>query len=142
MRTIPDQRTEPQPSALPERAAIWGYLRALDWTHMTGRLEQIMGNPVPLKFADGLAEDMRRHANQYVLIRGKGVLDDVADEWAIVNVEAIEADRDMYKPFDMEEFNARQRKPFKVGDLKPASEPFDVDEFIRSIREGRGKREA
>ena len=142
MHTIPDQQTEPQPTAFPEKAAIWGYLRALDWTHMTGRLEPIMGNPVPLKFADGLAEAMRRHANQYVLIRGKGVIDDVADEWVIVNVEAIEADRDMYKPFDMEEFNQRSRKPFKIGDLKPASEPFDVDEFIRSIREGRGKREA
>ena len=142
MHTIPDKEIQPQPTTLPEKATIWGYLRALDWTHMTGRLEPIMGNPVPLKFADGLAEDMRRHANQYALIRGKGIIDDVADEWVIVKVEAIEADRDMYKPFDMKEFNARQRKPFKVGDLKPASEPFDVDEFIRSIRESRGKREA
>ena len=142
MQTIPNKQTEPPSTALPEKAAIWGYLRALDWTHMTGRLERIMGNPVSLKFADGLAEDMRRYANQYVLIRGKGVIDDVADEWVIVNVEAIEADRDMYKPFDMEEFNQRSRKPFKIGDLKPASEPFDVDEFIRIIREGRGKREA
>ena len=142
MHTIPDQQTEPQPTALPERAAIWGYLRALDWTYMTGRLERIMGKPVPLKFTDGLAEDMRRHANQYVLIRGKGVLDEIADEWVCVKVEAIEADRDMYKPFDMKEFNARPRKSFKVGDLKPASEPFDVDEFIRSIRESRGKCEA
>ena len=142
MQTIPDKQTEPQPTALPEKAAIWGYLCALDWTHMTGRLEQIMGNPVPLKFAAGLAEDMRRHANQYVLIRGKGIIDDVSDEWVIVKVGTIEADRDMYKPFDMKEFNARRRKPFKVGDLKPASEPFNVDEFIRSIRESRGKGEA
>ena len=142
MHTIPDKEIQSQPTALPEKAAMWGYLRALDWTHMTGRLERIMGNPVSLKFADGLAEDMRRYANQYVLIRGKGVIDDVADEWVCVNVEAIEADRDMHKPFDMKEFNARQRKPFRVGDLKPASEPFDVDEFIRSIRESRGKRKA
>lgn len=137
MQTIPDKEIQPQPSALPVRATIWGYLRALDWTHMTGRLEQIMGNPVPLKFADGLAEDMRRYANQYVLIQGKGILDELADEWVIVKVEAIEADRNMYEPFDMEEFNARARKPFKIGDLKPASEPFDVDEFIRIIHEGR-----
>ena len=141
MHTIPDKETQPPPTALPEKAAIWGYLRALDWTHMTGRLERYAAKPVPLKFADGLAEDMCRHANQYVLIRGKGILDDVADEWVIVKVETIEADRDMHKPFDMKEFNARQRKPFRVGDLKPASEPFDVDEFIRSIRESHGKRE-
>ena len=137
MQPIPNKETQLQPTALPVRATIWGYLRALDWTHMTGRLEQIMGNPVPLKFADGLAEDMRRYANQYVLIRGKGIIDDVADEWVIVKVETIEVDRNMYEPFDMEEFNARARKPFKIGDLNPASEPFDVDEFIRIIHEGR-----
>ena len=137
MQPIPDKETQPQPAALPETATIWGYLRALDWTHMTGRLEQIMGNPVPLKFAAGLAEDMRRYANQYVLIQGKGILDELADEWVIVKVEAIEADRNMYEPFDMEEFNASARKPFKIGDLKPASKPFDVDEFIRIIHEGR-----
>ena len=142
MHTIPDEEIQPQPTALPERAAIWGYLRALDWTHMTGRLERYAAKPVPLKFAGGLAEDMRRYANQYVLIRGKGVLDEIADEWVSVKVETIEADRDMHKPFDMKEFNTRKRKPFRVGDLKPASEPFDVDEFIRSIRECREKREA
>ena len=141
MRTIPDKDIEPQPTPLPEKAAIWGYLR-VDWTHMIGRLERYAAKPVPLKFANGLDEDMRRYANQYVLIRGKGVLDDVADEWVSVKVATIEPDRDMHKPFDMEEFNARPRKPFKIGDLNPASEPFDVDEFIRNIRESRREREA
>ena len=142
MQTIPNKEIEHQPTAPPEKATMWGYLRAVDWTHMTGRLEPYAAKPIPLKFADGLSEDMRRYANQYVLIRGKGVLDDVADEWVSVKVETIEADRDMHKPFDVEEFNARARKPFKIGDLKPASEPFDVDEFIRSIRESRRKRES
>ena len=142
MQTIPDKEIEPQPTALPLNATIWGYLRAVDWTHMTGRLEPYAAKPIPLKFADGLAEDMHHYTNKYVLIRGKGVLDEVADEWLSVKVETIEADRNMHKPFDMEEFNARPRKPFKIGDLKPASEPFDVDEFIRSIRESRRRREA
>ena len=141
MQPIPNKETQLQPTALPETATIWGYLRALDWTHMTGRLERYAAKPVPLKFAAGLAEDMRRYANQYVLIQGKGILDEIADEWVIVKVETIEADRNMYEPFDMKKFNARARKPFKVGDLKPASEPFDVDEFIRSIRESRRKSE-
>ena len=139
MQTIPDQQTEPQPTALPERAAIWGYLRALDWTHMTGRLEQIMGKPVTLKFAAGLAEDMRRHANQYVLIRGKGVLDDVADEWVCVSVYKITGTRNKFEPFDRRELCASPVKPFNPETLPSLSpdDDFDVDEFIRIIREGR-----
>ena len=139
MRTIPDQRTEPQPTALPEKAAIWGYLRALDWTHMTGRLEPIMGNPVPLKFADGLAEDMRRYANQYALIRGKGIIDDVADEWVCVSVHKITGTRNKFEPFDRRELLANPVKPFNPESLPslPPDDDFDVDEFIRIIREGR-----
>ena len=139
MQKIPDKEIQPQPTAPPVRATIWGYLCALDWTHMTGRLEQIMGDPVPLKFADGMAEDMRRYANQYVLIRGKGILDEIADEWVIVKVEAIEADRNMYEPFDMRELSASPAKPFDPESLPSLSpdDDFDVDEFIRIIREGR-----
>ena len=139
MQTIPNKQTEPQPTTLPERAAIWGYLRALDWTHMTGRLEPIMGNPVPLKFADGLAEDMRRYANQYALIRGKGILDDVADEWVCVSVHKITGTRNKFEPFDRRELLASPVKPFNPETLPSLStdDEFDVDEFIRIIREGR-----
>lgn len=119
-----------------EKAIIWGYLRAVDWTNKTARLERIVGKPVPLTFGDDLAEDMRRFATKYAQIRGAGVIS-AADEWVSVNVTSIEGDRDPYKPFDMEEFRARPRKPFRFEDLKPPSEPFDVDEFNRIIREGR-----
>ena len=139
MQTIPNKQTEPQPTALPEKAAIWGYLRALDWTHMTGRLEQIMGKPVPLKFADGLAEDMRHYANQYALIRGKGVLDEIADEWICVSVHKITGTRNKFKPFDKQELLASPVKPFNPETLPslPPDDDFDVDEFIQIIREGR-----
>ena len=120
-----------------EKASIWGYLRAVDWTNKTARLERIVGKPVPLKFGDELAEDMRRFATEYAQIRGEGVISAADDEWVSVNVTSIEGDRDPYKPFDMEEFLAQPRKPFRFEDLKPPSEPFDVDEFNRIIREGR-----
>ena len=139
MRTNSDKEIEPQPTVLPEKATIWGYLRAVDWTHMTGRLEPYAAKPIPLKFADGLAEDMRRHANQYVLIRGKGVLDDVVDEWVSVNVHKITGTRNKFEPFDRQEFSERPAKPFNP-DSPPSLSPdddFDVDEFIRIIREGR-----
>lgn len=120
-----------------EKASVWGYLRAVDWTNKTARLERIVGKPVPLKFGDELAEDMRRFATKYAQIRGEGVISAADDEWVSVNVTSIEGDRDPYKPFDMEEFLAQQSKPFSFEDLKPPSEPFDVDDFNRIIREGR-----
>lgn len=139
MQKIPDKEIKPQPTNLPIRATIWGYLRALDWTHMTGRLEQIMGDPVPLKFAAGLAEDMRRYANQYVLIQGKGILDELADEWVCVSVHKITGTRNKFEPFDMRELSASPVKPFDPESLPSLSpdDNFDVDEFIRIIREGR-----
>ena len=130
-------RRSSDPSRDYEKAIIWGYLRAVDWTNKTARLERIVGKPVPLKFGDELAEDMRRFATKYAQIRGEGVISAADDEWVSVNVTSIEGDRDPYKPFDMEEFLAQQSKPFRFEDLKPPSEPFDVDEFNRIIREGR-----
>lgn len=121
-----------------ENAIIWGYLRAVDWTNKTARLERIMGKPVPLKFGDELAEDMRRFATKYAQIRGEGVIGP-DDEWVSVNVTSIEGDRDPYKPFDMEEFLAQPRKPFDFKALPqlPPDDDFDVDDFNRIIREGR-----
>lgn len=120
-----------------ETATLWGYLNAIDWTNKTARLERIAGKPVPLKFPDDLAEDMRRFAAKYAQIRGEGVINAADDGWVTVNVTSIEGDRDATKPFDMEESMSQPRKPFRFEDLKPPSEPFDVDEFNRMIREGR-----
>lgn len=120
-------------------ATIWGYLRSLDWPKKTGRLERIMGKPVPLKFADGLDEDMRRLANRYVQIRGTGKLDEVADEWVNVSVYNITGTRNKFDPFDKEELLDRPIKPFDPESLHSLSpdDDFDVDEFIRIIHEGR-----
>ena len=134
---IASRRASNAPSQTYENANIWGYLMAVDWTNKTARLERIVGKPVPLKFGDELAEDMRRFATEYAQIRGEGVISAADDEWVSVNVTSIEGDRDPYKPFDMEEFLAQPSKPFRFEDLKPPSEPFDVDEFNRIIREGR-----
>ena len=121
-----------------EKASIWGYLRAVDWTNKTARLERLVGKPVPLKFGDELADDMRRFATEYAQIRGEGVIGP-DDEWMTFNVTSIEGDRDPYKPFDMEEFLAQPRKPsdFKALPQLPPDDDFDVDDFNRIIREGR-----
>lgn len=121
-----------------EKASVWGYLRAVDWTNKTARLEWIVGKPVPLTFGDELAEDMRRFATKYAQIRGEGAIG-ADDEWVSVNVTSIEGDRDPYKPFDMEEFLDQPRKPsdFKALPQLPPDDDFDVDDFNRIIREGR-----
>ena len=121
-----------------EKASIWGYLRAVDWTNKTARLERIVGKPVPLKFGDDLAEDMRRFATEYAQIRGEGVIGP-DDEWVSVKVASITGTRNKFEPFDMEEFLARPRKPsdFKALPQLPPDDDFDVDDFNRIIREGR-----
>lgn len=121
-----------------ENAIIWGYLRAVDWTNKTARLERIVGKPVPLKFGDELAEDVRRFATKYAQIRGEGVIGP-DDEWMTVNVATITGTRNKFEPFDMEEFLARPRKPSDSKALPqlPPDDDFDVDDFNRIIREGR-----
>ncbi len=132
-------RTLRKSTRIIDSAVIWGYLRSLDWPNKTGRLERIMGKPVPLKFAEGLDEDMRRLANRYVQIRGKGKLDEVADEWIDVSVNSITGTRNKFEPFDRKELLDRPIKPFDPESLHSLSpdDDFDVDEFIRIIREGR-----
>ena len=134
-----DSSGQPNNPVQVEKASIWGYLRAVDWTNKTARLERIVGKPVPLKFGDELAEDMRRFATEYAQIRGEGVISAADDEWVSVNVTSIEGDRDPYKPFDMEEFLAQPSKPFDFKALPqlPPDDDFDVDDFNRIIREGR-----
>ena len=132
-------RTLRKATRIIDGATIWGYLRSLDWPNKTGRLERIMGKPVPLKFAEGLDEDMRRLANRYVQIRGKGKLDEVADEWIDVSVNSITGTRNKFEPFDRDELLDRPIKPFDPESLHSLSpdDDFDVDEFIRIIHEGR-----
>ena len=132
-------RTLRKATRIIDSAVIWGYLRSLDWPNKTGRLERIMGKPVPLKFAEGLDEDMRRLANRYVQIRGTGKLDEVADEWIDVSVHKITGTRNKFEPFNREELLARPIKPFDPESLHSLSpdDDFDVDEFIRIIHEGR-----
>ena len=132
-------RTLRKATRIIDGAMIWGYLKSLDWSNKTGRLERIMGKSVHLKFAEGLDEDMRRLANRYVQIRGTGKLDEVADEWINVSVNSITGTRNKFEPFDRKELWARPIKPFNPESLPSlsTSDDFDVDEFIRIIREGR-----
>ena len=80
---------------------------------------------------------MRRLAARHVTVRGSGRFGGDG-RWDSVRVEDIEGDRSMWEPFDREAFlNDPDPKIFDPAEVVGASEPFDVDEFIRVIREGR-----
>ena len=122
-----------------EPAVLHGLLLEVNWERHTAQLHEPYGPDryVQLRFDPALDDDMRRLATQYVTVRGSGRFGG-DDHWASVHVEDIEGDRSMWEPFDREAFlNDPNPKIFDPAEVVRASEPFDVDEFIRVIREGR-----
>ena len=133
-----DEAGAPQRAA-EEPAVLHGLLLEVDRERRTAWLREPYGPDrcVQLRFAPALDDDMRRLATQYVTVRGSGRIGD-DDQWVSVRVEDIEGDRSMWEPFDREAFlNDPNPRIFDPAEVVRASEPFDVDEFIRVIREGR-----
>ncbi len=126
-----------EPPVLDESALVEGRLMEVNWASGTAELHFIPQRVVPLRFDPALNDDMRRLATQYVEIRGRGRFND-NDEWDIIYVEQITDTRSWSEPFDLEAFrNNPDPKIFDPEKVVTVSEPFDVDEFIRAIQEGR-----
>ena len=126
-----------EPPVLDESALVEGRLMEVNWACGTAELHYIPQRVVPLRFDPALNDDMRRLATQYVEIRGRGRFND-NDEWDIIYVEQITDTRSWLEPFDLEAFrNNPDPKIFDPEKVVTVSEPFDVDEFIRAIQEGR-----
>ena len=122
---------------IPQEAVLYGWLKAVDWSRHKAQLHPYCDSPVQLRFGPGLDEDMVRFATQYVKVRGRGRFNK-NDEWQYVQVERIGRADDWGKPFDAEALlNNPNPRIFRSDDVLRASEPFDVDEFIRIIHEGR-----
>ena len=122
---------------LDESALVEGRLMEVNWACGTAELHYIPQRIVPLRFDPALNDDMRRLATQYVEIRGRGRFKD-NDEWDVIYVEQITDTRSWSEPFDLNAFrNNPNPKIFDPDKVVTVSEPFDVDEFIRIIREGR-----
>ena len=125
----------PAPKA--EEALVYGRLKMVNWDKRTAQLHRYGGRYVPLRFEASLDDEMRRLANQFVEVKGEGRFN-LNDEWQSIRVEEITATRSRSEPFDMEAFLGNPNpKVFDPETVVTASEPFDVDEFIRVIREGR-----
>ena len=80
---------------------------------------------------------MQRLATQFVEVRGSGRFS-ADDEWVSVQVDSISGTPSGHEPFDLDAvLNNPNPKLFDPDNVVTASEPFDVDEFVRVIHEGR-----
>ena len=121
----------------PVTALLYGWLIEVDWDSRSARLHRHGDRPVLLRFNASLDEDMHRLARQYVEVRGHGRFNK-NDQWAAVQIQQISGTDSWREPFDIEAFwNNPTPKIFDPAETVRASEPFDVDEFIRITREGR-----
>ena len=123
-----------------EQALLYGLLMEVNWERRTAQLHEPYGDNdryVQFGFEPALGGDMQRLATQYVKVRGRGQFGG-DDRWSNVQAEEIEGVRSMWEPFDRDAFlNDPNPKIFRSEDVVGAVEPFDVDEFLRVIREGR-----
>jgi hypothetical protein len=124
-----------------EEALLQGWLKEVNWDKRTARLYGSSGKPIALRFNPELDDDMLRLATQFVEVRGRGRFNG-NDQWTTVEVDQLNATRSWNAPFDVEAFlNNPNPKVFNPEEIITASEPFDVDEFIRVIHEGRDVRQ-
>ena len=121
-------------------ALLHGWLYEVNWDKRTAQLHNYSGEYVQLRFAEDFHEDMLQLATRHVEVRGRGRFNDNG-KWTTVEVQQLNAARSWNDPFDVETFlNDPNPKVFDPEKVVTTSEPFDVDEFIRGIREGRDVR--
>lgn len=120
-----------------ERALLHGWLKQVNWARRTAQLHRYEREYVQLRFDAALDDEMLRLATQYVEVRGRGQFNK-DDSWRTVQVEQVNGTRSWRETFDLEAFrNNPNPKIFDPDKVVTASEPFDVDEFLRIIYEGR-----
>ena len=126
-----------EPLGEPEPALIQGRLEGVDLKRGTARLDNYMDDSVPLRFDTALEEDVLRLESTHVRVEGKGWISD-EDEWVVINIEKIVPTSSEVRTVE-EILNDPNPKLFDPDTVVTASEPFDVDEFLRVIYEGRGR---
>lgn len=118
-------------------ATMQGRLMVVNWMRRTAELHNYRRPGVRLRFGPELDEEMQRHATQYVEVRGRG---QVAADGSLVQLQVgdIRGTRSWRDSFDLDELlNAPNPKIFDPKNVVSANEPFDVDDFMHVIREGR-----
>ena len=114
-----------------------GRLLEVNWDRCTAQLHRFADKFVRLTFDADLSDEMLRLATRHVEVRGKGGVDE-NDEWRVIEVDAITQTNSWAEPFDLHSIlSDPNHKTFRRGEIFTASEPFDVEEFNRIIRDGR-----
>ena len=112
-----------------------GWLKKVNPREGTAQLEQIGREPIPLHFIPALIPEMGALESKFVTVSGKGWISE-DDKLALIEVEEF-VDPEAGKRTIEEILNDPNPKLFDSAKVVRASEPFDVDEFLRIIREGR-----
>ena len=122
------------------RALLHGRLKNVSLRYRTAELHRYNEKPVPLRFDAKLDHKMIRLRNKYIEVEGRGVINE-DDRWESVHVTGANDEPYGKKSFDLEAFrNNPNPKIFDPDNIVTASQPFDVDEFLRIIYEGRNAR--
>ena len=117
-----------------EPALVQGRLCKVDPKMGTAEIDSYFDDPVPLRFDASLKRDMLYLESKFVKVWGHGWIDDEAAEWIVIQVEKIA--RPETRTIE-EILNDPNPKIFDPDNIVTASEPFDVDEFLRGIYEAR-----
>ena len=118
-------------------ATLQGRLMMVDWKRRTAQLHSYGQPGVRIRFDASLDEEMQRLARKHVEVRGRGRFDQDGN-WAGVRAERVTETPSWSEPFDLDRLlNDPNPKIFDPEKVVRASDPIDVDQFMRAIREGR-----
>ena len=125
------------PDNSPVSALVSGRLMEVNWANGTAELHPYMDKAIPLRFGPKLKDDMRRCATHYIQVKGQGWFNE-DDKWQVIQADEIIWNNPYDEPPGLEEIlNNPNPKIFRSEEIIRASEPFDVDEFNRIIRDER-----
>ena len=120
----------------PEFAFIFGHLVDVAPIQGTAVLEAYVDSRIPLRFDRSFQEEMLRLENKFVLVKGRGWIS-AEDRWIAIIIEEIDAPPPSRTAEEI--LNDPNPKIFDPNTIPRATQPFDVDEFLRVIYEGRGR---
>ena len=120
-----------------EPALMYGRLVEVDPEEGTAVLSAYRDCRVPLRLSAAKVEDALKLKQKFVKVTGQGWLDEENDQWIVVVVEEIGPPAPQRSVEEI--LNDPNPKIFDPEQVVRASEPFDVDDFLRAIYEGRGR---
>ena len=134
--TASDQHREISSLGEPEPALMYGRLVDVDPAAGTAVLRDYPDCRVPLRLSAAQVGEALKLRQKFVRVAGQGWFDE-NDQWIVVVVDEISPPE---PPRSIDEIlNDPNPKIFDPDKVVRASEPFDVDDFLRAIYEGRGR---